>query len=225
MRKPIALLELEIQELFDAAKSLRDEGRYSDGVAKLESALGLLRDAGWEGVNEDSEDAIAAPTLFAEAFGMMGGQLRRAGSHDAALQAYERGREYEERSDTPSSYNAVNVIVSKLQSGQWTRETVREDLERAIRLLQRQTRGVRARDVWAWSDLGRCRMLAGDLDGSEDAYRRMIKLWVPDAMDTDPIDSELSTLESLRGVLEQTDEEGARLVAGAIEFLREAAGR
>lgn len=218
MRTPIADIAPEIAQLFRDAKASRDAKDFAAGIATLDSSVRILIDAGWQGINEQSEDAMAAARLFAEGYGMMGGQWRRLGRHDKALESYRLGRVYELNGGADSSYNSVNAIVSALACGASV-DLLKGDIADAIRMLERQTRGIRARDVWAWSDLARCRMLAGRQADAETAYGRLVALWTPGAMDTDPVQSELETLESLAMRLETSGSPLAATIRKGAGFL------
>lgn len=217
----IAGLTSRVKARKEEAKDYRDEGDIPAAIQVLEEAVTLLRNsplhAGLQqgsGPATPSEKTLASH--LADCLGMIGGNLRRLDRLVEALKHFELGRVYEEedRLDVNSSYNLVNAISLPLEMRSKTATEQREALLRAIAAIDRQVRGERRSDRWAWADLGQCQLLLGDASAARGSYQRVITLG-----DAETIRSVLTVLRRLLGAVADSDPKVGEVLRQGIEFI------
>jgi hypothetical protein len=113
---------------------------------------------------------------LADAYGMKGGILRRAGELDAALDAFSAGARIEESDNLSITYNRSNVIILSVMTKGLNRtdHIIHEKLATIIGKLEFEIAGVRHDEWWAWSDLCQFYLLNGEPDKARTCYRNAI---------------------------------------------------
>ena len=212
MKTTVSQLIVNVKAHKEEAKFCRDEGNYDDAVVELTQAIELIDSYDWEDSMAEDKQAIA--WHLADCLGMLGGNLRRLNRLEEAAEAFERGGKYESAMQLNTSYNLVNVIAVRIESGARGMTEQRPELTRAVTALERQVRGERRMDRWAWADLGQCRLLSGDLPGADEAYSRFLELG-----DAEAVKSAVAVLGRLRDSLKQEDNAIGLLLDKGIELL------
>ena len=205
-RQEIARLNSRVKLHKEEAKDLRDDGDLEGAIATLDEAVAMVEASPLSpGVSSsaavpDSEKALASH--LADCLGMIGGNCRRLNRLDQALAYFARGRRYEEdeRLDVNSSYNLVSAITLPLEMQTRTASEQQDLLQRAVAAIERQVKGARRTDRWAWADLGQCQLLLGDFDSAARSYGR-----VRDLGDSDTVHSVVTVLRRLSAAIERSD--------------------
>jgi len=226
MKSAVELEQLiaKVKVLKEEAKLYRDDSDYDEAVDVLKDAVGLLDstelDSDQSEETTDIEKKIAWE--FADCFGMLGGNYRRLNRLTDALECFKRGRMYEENPSFSinSSYNLVNAITLPIEMQLVTAEEQRLDLEQAVLVLDRQVRGNRRIDRWAWADLGQCQLLLGKFEQAAHAYSQFIQLG-----DADSLASHLVVIRRLRDALAGRDAAAEAAILKAINLLETQATR
>ena len=210
----------------DEAKLLRDGHDYKGAIVLLQQGIELINRSGWDkGLGAGSQPTDAQRKMawhLADCYGMLGGNYRRANDLDKAIGAFDLGRACEEdpRLRVSSSYNTVNAIVARIESGRGEVASHIKVLRLATATLERQifdpemAADSRRADRWAWADLGLCRLLSGDEEGALAAYRRFAELG-----DAASIRSSSEVLQRLADTLEKHGDSAAALARKGIDFL------
>jgi tetratricopeptide (TPR) repeat protein len=175
----IARLSSRVKLHKEEAKDLREAGDLPGAVETLNDAVAMLTKSPLEAsllsARSAGEPEKALAAHLADCLGMIGGNYRRMNRLEDALASFERGRPYEEavHLELSSSYNLVNAITLPLEMGTRTVAGQKVALTRAVAAIDRQVRGARRNDRWAWADLGQCQLLLGDLDAAATSYQRV----------------------------------------------------
>jgi hypothetical protein len=203
----------------------KNDKDYQGAIDKLSAVVNLVDRSNWR-VNASSKHKQEAKQrkvarLLTDAFGMIGGYLRRLDRSAEALEQFARGRTLERNAvfEIDSTYNSVNWIVTKLEIEPQRHAELGDDLEIAIKLLDRHTKGTRNRDGWAWADLGTCQVLSrrpGDLERAKYAFDRFVEL-----SSRGDISSCVRVIETVQAALERTDPALCANTAAAIEYLKD----
>ena len=145
----------EFDEALDTLKTV------TKGLAQLRNDKGVDRGL-----------AVRIRAELADTWGMMGGVHRRRNEPEKALEAYRNGREIEEI-DGKSTYNLTNTITLRitLEKELPTESVMHKDLQIAIKNLERETKGPRDDEWWAWSDLGQFYLLLDNPDEARRCYK------------------------------------------------------
>jgi len=220
------------------SRTMRDQGNYGAAEDLLREAISLLNDPIRlslelpSGIPASAEVREMA-TQLADCWGSLGGVLRRkaddfqnAGKNNesslslrVALTAYQNGATLEQNDQLriANLYNLIQqIIVSILASPEVLTSTrIRNDLQNAQKLIDRQIATSRCGDPWAYSDLGLVELLIGD-------ELKANKSW--DGMDTlrpeiNVYTAQLTVLENLHKVLINHD-----ALVRAIERFRASSG-
>src|SRR4030095_16481609 len=184
----IARLTSRVKLRKEEAKDLREDGDITGAIETLTEAVAALTASPLHENLELAIDATAPQRALAghlaDCLGMIGGNYRRLNRLEEALVAFERGRTYEEaeRFQLTSSYNMVNAITLPLEMRSRTTEQQHDALERAVAAINRQVKGPRRGDRWAWADLGQCQLVLGDLESAEKSYKRVRDLGDDDTL-------------------------------------------
>lgn len=214
----------EVKRIKQKATVLRNLKKYGAAIEQFDVAVGKLQ-ALLASPGVDAEDARAARAELADTYGMKGGSYRRwvdlADHRALALGQYREGLDVE-RTDKQSSYNAGNVITLSISLERQTLdETLRADLGRVIKDLTQATKGPRADEFWAWSDLAQFHLLGKDLQQARTTYH--------DALQRGPKPDELNRhIDVLRELVEGTrayDTELSNMIATMIKELEQAQQR
>lgn len=96
----------QAQEGAARAKQLRRAGDQDSALRVLRSTLGPLE--------ADLASGDQAAAQLADTLGQIGGTLREQGQLIEAALAYDAGFEYEARYELPSTYNALNRVVTRV---------------------------------------------------------------------------------------------------------------
>jgi tetratricopeptide (TPR) repeat protein len=206
----------------EEAKLYRDDGDYEEAIEVLAEAIAMIDKSGWDEALEAGQEPTADQKTIAwhlaDCLGMKGGNHRRLNEVELAMTCFQRGRRYEEnaRLGVNSSYNLVNEITLPIEQRAKTAVDQQGALQRAVGALERQVRGDRRVDRWAWADLGECRLLMGDAKGASEAYDRFVELG-----DLDSTRSAVTVLRRLAEALAEQDEGTARIVSQGAEELEE----
>lgn len=202
----------------EEAKLFRDDGDLEGAVDVLEEAIALLKPIAPSATTSDSltDGQKQAAWNLADTLGMLGGNYRRMGKLEDALQSFEEGRSYEEntRFGIESTYNLVNAITLPIEMGKRTATEQKTSLLSALNALERATSGPRRLDRWAWADLGQTALLAGDLKRAKEAYSRFSEMG-----DATSISSHVTILQRLNDALAGRDPDAAAGLEEGIEFL------
>ena len=203
----IARLNLQVKLHKEEARALRDEGDLAGAIDALQDVVTMLTASPfYADLLSSSQPALPAEKILAmhlaDCLGMIGGNYRRLNHLDEALASFERGRTFEEadRLDVSSSYNLVNAVTLPLEMEARTAAQQHDLLRRAVASIDRQVRGERRNDRWAWADLGQCQLLIGDLESASKSYQRVRALGTEDTMA-----SIVAVLRRLAGALEARD--------------------
>ena len=203
-QQEIARVNLQVKLHKEEAKALRDEGDLAGAIDTLQDVVTMLAASPfYPDLLSSSQPASPAEkilaTHLADCLGMIGGNYRRLNRLDEALASFERGRTFEEadRLDLTSSYNLVNAVTLPLEMQARTAAQQHDPLRRAVAAIDRQVRGERRNDRWAWADLGQCQLLIGDLESAAKSYQRVRALGTEDALE-----SIVAVLRRLAGALE-----------------------
>lgn len=190
----------EVLQLKRRAIALRNRGRHEDAQALLDGVLGRLQALDAASSQDEQQRAVIRAER-ADSLGMKGGIFRRQGDVSAALAAYQEGVKTEGE-DSPNTYNLGNVVqLSAMLSPQDLAEgRLDARIDELLARLERQVRGRRSDEWWAWADLAQFRLLRGDRAGAEAAMREGLKATGPSAAEyARPLD----LLAELRAQFEQ----------------------
>jgi len=163
----------------EAAKDLRDDGDIAGAINVLADAIEVLTQApvaaDLETTRQATKPVRDVATQLADLLGMLGGNHRRLGQHDAAQACFERGSRLEASPvlEIMSSYNLVNAITLPIESDPGALETQRPAMQRAVDAIERQVAGSRRNDRWAWADLAQCQLLLDRMDDALRSYARV----------------------------------------------------
>jgi tetratricopeptide (TPR) repeat protein len=204
----------------EEAKDLRDDGDVPGAIMVLQDAIGRMEAsplAATLGNVAPSEPVRRLAAQLADCLGMLGGNYRRSGELESAQQAFERGRVYEQSSHlgVDSSYNLVNAITLPLESRSVRAADLADELLAAVGAIERQVKGNRRTDRWAWADLAQCRLLLGQRDEALRSYER-----ARDLGDEETIRSIVTVLKRLRESVQLSDPATAAHLSEAITLLR-----
>lgn len=208
------------------AKNLRDDDKVLDAVQVLVSAIQELESNGlndWESELDQLPEVVSAQVQsvafqLADCIGMLGGNYRRLGQpklRDAQDQ-FDRGSRLEAAPalGIMSSYNTVNAVTLPLERGTRSVADQADELRQAVGTIERQVRGVRRPDRWAWADLGQCHMLLGDVERAIGCYRHALALG-----DDATVQSIRPVLERLRAALTPRDGAATERIAQVLQAL------
>jgi tetratricopeptide (TPR) repeat protein len=169
--KPEARFD-ELCALKQKATALRKSGELDQAIGMLNVVVDGLKAMASER-RDDPKLSIQVRAELADTYGMRGGMHRRRNDLPSALADYRLGLEPEEEAGQ-STYNLGNVITLSIILGEASPRDagMLERIDRAIRGLERQTRGSRGDEWWALSDLGQFYLLRGDADAARHCYAR-----------------------------------------------------
>lgn len=200
--------------------ALARSGRDEDARASYDTALSLI-DKALEGLSISPAESAAQPAALdvdvasdaADLLGVRGGILRRLRRPGESLESYRRGAEIEKSQDLPVTYNRANAIKLALIVGDRTVAQVRDELIalRSVLEWRLSTDERAADDAWIWADLGDVRLLLGDDDGAERAYRAFA-----DKARTDSLTSALSVLRQVVDALDAHGDADAEQIAASL---------
>jgi tetratricopeptide (TPR) repeat protein len=204
----------------EEAKDLRDDGDVVGAIAVLQDeVLGMEKSplASELGADAPTEPVRRLAAQLADCLGMLGGNYRRFGELERAQKTFERGRVYEQsgRLGVDSSYNLVNAITLPLESRLVKAADLADELGAAVGAIERQVKGNRRTDRWAWADLAQCRLLLGQRDQALSNYER-----ARDLGDEQTIYSIVAVLERLHTAVQHSDPDTAAHLSDAITLLR-----
>jgi tetratricopeptide (TPR) repeat protein len=231
---PVNLSELlqRIPVAKDEAKLLRDERDYAAAISRLRHAIDEIDRSGWDD-DVTAESQLDEPQRkiawhLADCLGMLGGNFRRNGELDKAIESFDRGSKYEQ--DKPyrvgTYYSTVNAIIAPIEGKLRDAASQVEALARAVATIEQQiyepqrAEEGRSGDRWAWADLGQCKLLLGDFDGARAAYQRFIELG-----DRESIRSSRDVLIGLQKALIDKHDATAEIVGKGISLLQSELGR
>jgi tetratricopeptide (TPR) repeat protein len=206
------------------AKNLRDDDDVPGAVRVLLSAIQELESnclKNWESEVDHIPAAVpvqvqAVAFQLADCIGMLGGNYRRLNRLEDAQIQFDRGSrlEAEPAFGIMSSYNTVNAVTLPLECGMLSVADQTDELRRAVGTIERQVRGVRRPDRWAWADLGQCHVLLGDVERAIGCYRHALMLG-----DDATVQSIRPVLERLRAALTPRDAAAAERIAQVLQAL------
>ncbi len=170
------------------AQAARKDNDHSHAISLIEGAIARLRelqprlDAVTGGLLSEENRRIAE--TLAEVLGSSGGIYRSAGDWKRSTAAYDAGCaiEQDERFDLVNSYNLTQRLVARvlLEPAAWVidgsqieQERFPDCLRKALLVVDRQTRGPRLDDAWAWADLAMLQVLSEQ--DAEATWDRMIE--------------------------------------------------
>ncbi len=150
----------------------------------LEGAMSTLQ----QGIHDNGLE-------LADLYGILGGTRREQGDLVGAAEAYDGGFEIDTRFETPSSYNAINRVITRvlLAPESLTDPDVLRGQERLVFVdvrgelakleneLQRNIGESRSNDYWAAADLATVAALNGHLKEAIDAVDRFASCSPPAA--------------------------------------------
>ncbi len=205
---------VEIQ--FNKAKGLKRKAAALRNRGKLERALNTLDNVIEEikrllKVKEvDSGLALEMRRELTDSYGMKGGVYRRINDLNAALNEYEKGYELE-KSDQHSTYNLSNTITLGICLGKTSPADaeMQKRLEKVITPLEKNTKGARSDEWWAWSDLGQFYLLLNRFDEAQRCYNS--------GRETGPTSEEFKRHISILVELAQATAENAPEISKGIE--------
>jgi tetratricopeptide (TPR) repeat protein len=159
----------------------------------------------------DSRTSVAK--ALADAYGMLGGVERRGGDLGAALAAYEKGMTIEQDAaySISDSYNLVNFLVLSILLAPQEFDTLRPQLRHAADVVDRQVRGERRDQWWAWADFALLSLLVGKSDEAAEGYEQFARCG-PAPSDYKSVGE---VLEEVSSALAPVNEDIANLVSGA----------
>lgn len=206
------------------AKNLRDDGDVPSAVRVLLSAIQELESnclKNWESEIEQMPKVVSAQVQsvafqLADCIGMLGGNYRRLDQLEDAQVQFNRGSRLEAAPalGIMSSYNTVNAVTLPLKRGTLSVADQTDELRQAVGTIERQVRGVRRPDRWAWADLGQCYMLLGDVERAIGCYRHALALG-----DDATVQSIRPVLEQLRAALTPRDAAAAERISQVLQAL------
>lgn len=164
---------------------------------------------------DDNNYKIILSQEIADCYGIMGGIYRRQAKRDNDKALLEKSAEiYKEglKFEIENSYNLSNSMVLQILVNPQNLEKLQEEIMQGIQTLQKQVRGKRRDQWWAWADLGLFSLLIGDLASATDLYSHFTQLG-PRARDQENV---ISGLEELRGVLNEVTSPLAKQVTQSI---------
>jgi tetratricopeptide (TPR) repeat protein len=196
-----------------ARRGRSDEAKeaYETAFLLTDRALGLLSKspaADLNGLLSLDRDAAAEA---AELLGVRGGLLRRLDRVADALESYRLGAVLEANQNLAGTYNRANAIKLALITGDRTVAQLHAELAALHDALdlRLKTDERAADDAWLWADLGDVRLLLGDDDGAQSAYRT----FAAKASTESPV-STLAVLEEVVHALDaHADPDAARTAA------------
>jgi tetratricopeptide (TPR) repeat protein len=163
--------QIEARVLKSKATALRNRGEFKRALDSLDEAIRVL-----EAKRSDCEpttiDEKEVRVELADTHGMKGGISRRMGEDDAALAAYTTGARIEKNGNLSTTYNRSNVITLSITAKGLapTDQAIRMLLANVIEELERETKGPRRDEWWAWSDLAQFYLLNGEPDKARACY-------------------------------------------------------
>jgi tetratricopeptide (TPR) repeat protein len=198
----------QVDLTLEKVKVLRQLGQFGKAeeilqpsINDMERALSLVE----EQQNDDklgnyaTERRNRIASKLADCYGIQGGLRRRAGALKEALSSYQHGREVEQdpRYGISNSYNLVNELVLGLSNDPAAIDSLQPMIRDAASIVEKQVRGDRHDQWWAWADLGLLYILARMPAEAEVAYKMF---WAVGARESD-LASSVSILEQCRGAL------------------------
>jgi tetratricopeptide (TPR) repeat protein len=159
-----------LQRMAKASVAFED---YGEALESLQQAVDLLDETlRRDGLETDERRALGR--TIADCLGMAGGNSRRLGKLQDAVNFYRRGYGYEADPmyGIVDSYNLTNWIVLRILSGEVEVAELSGDVANGVRVIEEQVGGTRRDQWWAWADLGLVSLLAGDYDRAQRAYER-----------------------------------------------------
>jgi tetratricopeptide (TPR) repeat protein len=200
--------------------ALARAGRDQDAKEAYNTALSLLNEAlGGLGISFAEPAAshafsdVNVAADVADLLAMRGGILRRLGRVEEALESYRRGADWEASQDLPATYSRTNAVKLALIAGDRTVAQVHDELVALRTALERRlsTDERAADDAWLWADLGDVRLLLGDDNGAESAYRAFLR-----KARTDSVATTLSVLRQIVDALDAYGDADAERVAASL---------
>ncbi len=159
---------------------------------------------------------------LADTHGMMGGMYRRMAEYDqsmldGAIEMYDMGRQYEidPSYDVSNSYNLTNSIVMRILKDPLNLERLKQKIQEAILIIERQVEEERKYDWWAWADLGELYLLDSKKDEAFLAYDKLRSTGAR-VQDYDVI---RNILQDLVQALRETYRSIAETISSAIQYL------
>lgn len=229
---------MDISQVRDIVRTVTLHRRKGDAFARsgqdqeaneaYNTALSLLNEAlGGLGISlEDPAAQSAVPDVdvaadAADLLAMRGGILRRMGEGEEALQSYRRGADLETSLNLPVTYSRTNAIKLALIAGDRTVTQLHDELVALHTVLEQRlsTDERAADDAWLWADLGDVRLLLGDDNGAELAYRAFVR-----KARTDSLASTLSVLQQIVDALDAYGDADAGRVAVSLRNVEEVLG-
>jgi hypothetical protein len=176
-------------------KVLRQTGKYVDALGllppfihELEALLEDFNSRVHDLDRDERKEMIKIAEKLADCYGICGGLARRRGKEylKDSLKFYELGRDIELNTQYRifNSYNLVNAILLKIliKPEQIYTPELKSEIEQARAIVERQVRGERQDQWWAWADFGLLNLLVGKTEEAERAYHRF---WATGARDSD----------------------------------------
>lgn len=162
---------IEARTLKRKATALRNRSEFKRAQETLDEAIRVLttQRQDYEPTLTDAKEVLAE---LADTHGMKGGNFRRTGELDAALQAYAAGAEIEVSENLSTTYNRSNVITLSITAKELSPmgDAIRKHLASVIGHLEVETAGSRSDEWWAWSDLAQFYLLNGEPDKARTCY-------------------------------------------------------
>ena len=118
--------------------------------------------------------ATAPPEELAELYGILGGTQRERGDLAASIMAYDAGFSVELHHHLPSTYNALNRLVTRVALAPESLVALKPELAEIQELLREQLQAERANDDWANGDLVLTSALVGDAASMNAALGRLV---------------------------------------------------
>ncbi len=175
--KPLGALD-EVRRIKQTATVFRNLKEYQQAIDAFDTAIKELNQLLAEGVLNE-RDAFEARAEMADTFGMKGGTYRRwqdmSNNLGLALGQYRKGLEIE-REQKQSTYNSSNVITLSIAlEKRPLDEKMLQVLDSVVERLEKETRGPRADEFWAWADLAQFYLLRKDRLKASDAYHEALQ--------------------------------------------------
>jgi hypothetical protein len=219
----------EVRRLKDQANYQKSRADKSGGNARPDEVIDRLKSAqklldlaiDYLLPFHKSADEMYKETLskeLADCYGIKGGIYRRWSMVDEAnakdllqksAEMYNEGRKYE----INDTYNLFNAIVVVILLDPVKLEEQYPEINECVDVIQKQARGPRIDQWWAWADLGLCNLLLKNEDEARVAYYRFTRLG-PRPQD---FDSTLSVLNNLKTALQDAYNPLSHSVAESIQ--------
>jgi tetratricopeptide (TPR) repeat protein len=179
----------------------------------LEEALRSVEDQA-----DQREERNESARKLADCYGREGGIYRRKGRLQEALESYRKGRDIEQdpKYEITDSYNLTNSLVIPILLDPGNLEAIQGDFLRAAEIVNKQVRGKRRDQWWAWADLGLLALLSRQPELALRAYQQ----YPSTGARSSDYASTIAVLQQCHDRLEPMDPGVASSINQAILFLR-----